>query len=409
LNRKIRIVHVINSFQFGGAEAMLCNLLVNTDRKRFEPQVVSLIDNLTVAGPIISAGIPVVTTGMHPGVPDPRGVVRLAAHLRRLRPDIVQTWMDHSNLIGSLAARLAPHAQVVWGIHHSHHVPGVAKRMTLMTVRCCAMLSHRLPSAVVFCSEHARLRYGALGFAEEKSVVIPNGFDTSRFRPDPEARQAIRREIGIDLDTPLIGLIARYDPCKDHANFLRAAAALLAQRPEARFLLCGLHVDRQNAALVSLLTSLGISDRCHLLGPRHDVAQIYAALDITASSSISEAFPLALGESMACGVPCVATDVGDSALIVGETGRIVPPRDPQALASAWNDMLAMSPATRRHLGQAARARVREMFDLGAVTRRYEALYTQLVRRESALSPARELAQEHVRPSMEMEVPSLSVA
>src|SRR5262249_19511415 len=154
---KIRIVHIINSFQFGGAEAMLCNLLLNTDCRRFEPYVCTLINNLTVAGPVISAGIPLAHVGMHAGIPDPRGVMRLASYLRRLRPDVVQTWMDHSNLIGSLAARMAPHTQVVWGIHHSHHVPGVAKRMTLMTVRCCAMLSHRLPAAVVFCSEHARL------------------------------------------------------------------------------------------------------------------------------------------------------------------------------------------------------------------------------------------------------------
>src|SRR5262249_133454 len=158
-------------------------------------------------------------------------------------------------------------------------------------------------------SEHARVRYEALGFAPEKSVVIPNGFDTSRFRPDPEARQAIRREIGVDQDTPLIGLIARYDPCKDHATFLRPPPPLSRRQPDAQFLLCGLNVDRKNAALVSLMNSVGISDRCHLLGSRRDVSRIYAALDITASSSISEAFPLTLGESMACGVPCVATQV----------------------------------------------------------------------------------------------------
>src|SRR5438477_1327473 len=133
MTRKIRIVHVISSFPFGGADAMLCNLLVNTNRERFEPFVVSLIDDLTTADPVLGAGIPVVTAGMRPGVPDPRGLIRLASHLRRLRPDIVQTWMDHSNLIGALAARLTPHARVVWGIHHSNHVPGVAKRMTLMT------------------------------------------------------------------------------------------------------------------------------------------------------------------------------------------------------------------------------------------------------------------------------------
>src|SRR5438270_14013416 len=129
---------------------------------------------------------------MTAGVPDPRGLMRLASHLRRLRPDVVQTWMDHSNLIGALAARLTPRARVVWGIHHSNHVPGIAKRMTLMTVRCCSFLSSRFPAAVVFCSEYARTLYEAGGFDSDKAVVIPNGFDTARFRPDHNARQSIR-------------------------------------------------------------------------------------------------------------------------------------------------------------------------------------------------------------------------
>ena len=129
----------------------------------------------------------------------------------------------------------------------------------------------------------------------------------------------------------------------------------------------------------------------------------------TVRLSISEAFPLALGESMASGVPCVATDVGDSALIVGETGRIVPSRDPQALASAWSEILSMSPAARRQMGQAARARVREMFDLGMVTRRYEALYTRLVCHESAAAPQRQSMSGPVRPSIDMDVPTLSVS
>src|SRR4051794_686944 len=201
MSSKIRLIHVINSFQFGGAEAMLCNLLLKHDRERFELFVISLIDDLTVAGAVIKAGIPIVTCGMQPGIPDPRGVARLTAHLRRLRPDVVQTWMDHSNLIGTIAARCVPRTKVVWGIHHSNHVPGVAKRMTLMTVRACAMLSQRrLPSAVVFCSEHARKLYEARGFAPQKSVSIPNGFDTSRFRPDADARADIRAEIGVAPD-----------------------------------------------------------------------------------------------------------------------------------------------------------------------------------------------------------------
>ena len=378
---RIRIVHVINSFEYGGAESMLCNLLLHTDRARFEPSVVALIDDLTVAGPIVRAGIPLVTMGMRPGVPDPRGVVRLARHLRRQRPDVVQTWMDHSNLIGGIAARLARPvrpAKVVWGVHHSNHVPGLAKRSTLVTVACCARLSRRLADRIVCCSEHARGLYAQHGFAPERMTVIPNGFDTAHFRPDPDARSAVRREIGVGSDAPIVGLVARYDPCKDHATFLRAVAALRRDRPQVQILMCGVNVDASNAELVSQLNSFGLMQNCHLLGARRDVARVYAALDVLASSSVSEAFPLVLGEAMSCGVPCVATDAGDSALIVGDTGRIVPVGDANALARALGEVLSMSDVERTAISAAARKRVQERFDLTSVTRRYAQLYESVM-------------------------------
>jgi glycosyltransferase involved in cell wall biosynthesis len=378
MTKRVRIVHVINSFEYGGAEAMLCNLLVRTDRERYEPSVVALIDDLTVAEPVRRAGIPLETMGMRAGVPDPRGLARLASYLGRTCPAIVQTWMDHSNLIGGVAARAATRARVVWGIHHSNHVRGVAKRTTLMTVSACAWLSRRVPSRIVCCSHHARDLYAARGFEPGKLTVIPNGFDTDVFRPDPCAGSAVRRDLGIDLAAPVIGLIARYDPLKDHDTFLRAAALLAARRPDVRFLLCGDRVDRGNTALAGRVDELGLAPRCHLLGPRRDVARIYAALDVATSASISEAFPLVLGEAMACGVPCVATDVGDSALIVGPAGRIVPARNPDALAAAWAELLDLDPAARARLGAAGRDRVRDLFDLRSVTRRYEALYDDLL-------------------------------
>ena len=174
-------------------------------------------------------------------------------------------------------------------------------------------------------------------------------------------------------------MVARYDPLKDHATFLRAAGLLHKELPGVHFLLCGDKVDNRNAALVEQINALDLSNVCHLLGPRRDVPRIFAALDIATSSSISEAFPLAIGEAMSCGVPCVATDVGDSALMIGTTGKIVPPNDPAALAAGWKELLALDGGARARVGAASRRRVRELFDLGAVTRRYESLYDELAR------------------------------
>jgi glycosyltransferase involved in cell wall biosynthesis len=374
---KIRITHIINSFESGGAEAMLCRLLLRTDCNRFEPSVISLIDNTSVAGPIVDAGIPLATMGMRPGIPDPRGMARLIRHLRRTRPQLVQTWMDHSNLIGGVAARVAGTGPVLWGIHHSDHVPELTKRTTLWTLRACARLSRRLPARIICCSESARSLYSQRGFVADKLVVIPNGFDTAAFKPDKDARADVRRELGLATDTILIGLAARYHPLKDHSNFLHAAAILLRSCPGAHFLLCGNQIDADNSSLTKTIAELNLGQRCHLLGPRRDIARIHASLDIAASSSISEAFPLTIGESMACGVPCVATDVGDSAFIIGDTGRTVAARDSAALAAAWAELLSMSEQGRRDLGARARQRVKDLFDLDSVTRRYEATYQEV--------------------------------
>ncbi len=383
--KKIRIVHIINSFQFGGAEAMLCSLLERTDLDRFDPHVVALIDDMTVAGPVINMGLSIEIMGMKPGIPDPRGITRLAKYLKKMRPDVVQTWMDHSNLIGGAASWLAGVPHVVWGIHHSEHVAGLTKRSTLLTVGACARLSRRLPSRIVFCSEHAKKLYTERGFAEDRQTVIPNGFDTARFRACEDARAGIRKELRVDPNATVIGLVARYDPLKDHANFIEAAGLLKGLYPDVHFLMCGANVDSDNTLLVEQIRSLGLADRVHLLGPRSDVQRIHASLDIATSASLSEAFPLVVGEAMACGVPCVATDVGDSSLIVGESGRIVPPRDPAALARGWSELLAMPVESRRNLGQQARHRVCELFDLAAVTRRYESVYAELVEPGQALA------------------------
>jgi len=384
---KSKIVHIINSLEFGGAEMMLANLLERTDRERFDPVVVLLIADLTLADRIERLGVPIRVVGMKPGIPDPRGLLALTRLLQQERPQVIQTWMDHSNLIGGLAARLAVSAPVVWGIHHSNHVPGYTKRSTLWTVSACARLSARVPSRIVCCSEHARANYEKLGFAASKMTVIPNGFDTAAYRPDPAARAAIRHEMGVEDETPLIGLVARFDPLKDHLNFLRAAGVVKARHPRARFLLCGEGVDPSNEVLSSEIESLGLGGRCHLLGPRRDIPRIQASLDLLASSSFSEAFPLAVGEAMSCGTPCVVTDVGDSALMVGSTGRVVPARDSAALGNALSDLLDLPRRQLDELGVAARRRTLDYFDLGTVTNRYEDVYQSLLSQTDQSRPS----------------------
>jgi glycosyltransferase involved in cell wall biosynthesis len=233
--------------------------------------------------------------------------------------------MYHANLVGALAVRMAGHVPVVWGIHHSALDPRVDKRRTMLVNRACAFLSRKLPARIVCCSEASLRIHKELGYAAEKLEVIPNGFDLERVKPDPTARVSVREELGIPADALTVGIAARFHPHKDHRNFVRAAARLHKQMPEIHFLLCGLGITWQNSQLVEWIEAAGVRDRFHLLGLRRDMPRLFAGMDIATTASRSEAFPIAIGEAMACGTPCVVTNVGDSALIVGETGSVVAP------------------------------------------------------------------------------------
>jgi glycosyltransferase involved in cell wall biosynthesis len=185
-------------------------------------------------------------------------------------------------------------------------------------------------------------QHEAIGYRADRRSVIPNGFDCERFQPDTGARASVRAELGLDEETPLIGLIARYHPMKDHANFLAAARLVLKQEPTAHFLLAGPCVEVSTKELSTLVSTLGLQGRIHLLGERSDIPRLTAALDIACSSSAwGEGFPNVIGEAMACGVPCVVTDVGDSAWIVGETGFVVSPKSPQELAESLQKAIGL--------------------------------------------------------------------
>jgi glycosyltransferase involved in cell wall biosynthesis len=188
----------------------------------------------------------------------------------------------------------------------------------------------------------------------------------------------VRAELGLAAHAPLIGLVARFDPQKDHQGFLQAARRLHAHRPDVRFVLAGPGVDQCNGTLARTIAEAGLVNAVHLLGPRSDVPRLMAAFDVASlSSRWGEAFPNVVAEAMACGIPCVVTDVGDAAEIVGDTGLVVPPCDPQALAGGWERMLALPAEQRRDLGEQARARIAARYDLRQVTQRYETFYSTL--------------------------------
>jgi glycosyltransferase involved in cell wall biosynthesis len=374
----MKVVHVVTGLRTGGAEIMLLRLLEQLRHTDLDPYVIGLTDQGEVSDQIQALGVPLEELGGRRGVPDPSAVWKIARTLRRVRPDVVQTWMYHSDLIGGLAARAAGSPPVAWGLHHSNLSPQFNKRSTLLTARTCARLSRQLPAAIVCCAESTRKLHAAFGYDGEKMVVIPNGFDLDVFRPEPAARAAVRRELGLPDAARLVGILARFHPQKDHQTFVTAAGIVRAARDDVHFVLCGQGSTWQNAELVAWIDAAGIRDRAHLLGRRRDVPAIQASLDVAClSSQGGEALPLTIGEAMACAVPCVVTDVGDAPLLVGETGRVVPPRDPAELAAACLSLLSLSAAEHGRLGAAARRRIAERYSLPVIARRYVELHERL--------------------------------
>lgn len=254
--------------------------------------------------------------------------------------------------------------------------------MTVALIRLGAWFS-KFPVNNVFVSRTSKIQHEALGYCTKNSCTIPNGFDTDLFIPSKQARLAIRSLLNLSEDSCLIGLMARYHPMKDHANFIRAAALISKDFPNTHFLLAGTKVDRENQFLQQSIPS-ELADRIHLLGERSDMPCLTAALDIAASSSAyGEAFPLIVGEAMSCGVPCVVTDVGDSSWIVDSTGRVVPPRNPEALANAWKELINLGIEGRESLGRSARTRIIQYFAIDSIVSQYEALYEKaLVKKQN---------------------------
>jgi glycosyltransferase involved in cell wall biosynthesis len=373
--KRLKVVHLITGLNVGGAETMLYKLLSGMDRERFENSVVSLIAPGPMGERIESLGIQVSSLGMRRGRPAPGQIGRLYRLLRREKPDILQTWMYHANLIGIIAGRLARVPRIVWNLRCSDCVLG-ASRTTVWTFNACARLSW-WPQMVIANSEAGRRFHASKGYHPRSWAVLPNGFDLDLFKPNDSARIDVREELRLPLTASLIGLVARYDPPKDHATFLRAAVLLWERHPEAHFLLVGRDVVSSNAELMQSVGSHHVRERLHLLGERSDVQRLMAALDILVSSSSSEGFPNVIGEAMCCALPCVVTDVGDSARIVGDCGVVVSPRDPASIAAALERLLESGPDYRRTLGLAARQRVRAQYSLPVIVRKYEELYSSL--------------------------------
>jgi glycosyltransferase involved in cell wall biosynthesis len=372
----LRIVHLITGLGTGGAEMMLYKLLSRVDRSRFDSTVISLTYAGDIGPKISSLDVPVYELNIDGFSGGLSGLRKVIAILRTIRPHVIQTWLHHADLLGTIAAKLTGNYNLTWNLRCSSLSPDEFTCRHLLLVKVLGWLSP-IPQVVVANSAAGRLAHINAGYHPQRWEVIPNGLDTSVFSPNIHERGHIREQLGANDSTALIGIVARYHPMKGHMLFLRAAKNLLESRPEVVFVLIGHNVDEHNQELADLINNFGISRNVRLIGERSDIPALMNALDILTCPSTSEGFPNVLVEAMACGVPCVATDVGDIRIIIGETGRVVPPGDASALAVAWSDVLALSPMARQRLGILARERILAFYDIDIIVERYQKLYEEI--------------------------------
>jgi glycosyltransferase involved in cell wall biosynthesis len=372
---RIKILHLISTLDMGGAEQNLLRLITTMDKDSFDNQAVCMTKPGIISHNMEQAGIPVHSLNMKKGMPDIRAVLRLRFLARLMNPDIIQCWMYHANLLG--LSLLKP-KRTLWNIRCSDMDLYCYGHVYRYTIKVGARLSH-IPSVVIANSYAGKNIHEEIGYHPRKWVIIPNGFNTDLFKPDAHARIRIRGILNIPVDALVIGLVCRVDPMKDHVTFFQAAEAFLNIHPGTYFILAGRGVSKKNPSIDSLIPNGSKKANFHLLDERTDVEAIFSALDIaTSSSAWGEGFPNAIGEAMACGVPCVATDVGDAGLLMGDTGLVVNRKSPQELSKAWDMIARMTPEARLEIGLRARERIQKHYSQDKTTRSYEDLYRQII-------------------------------
>jgi glycosyltransferase involved in cell wall biosynthesis len=374
----IEVTHLVTDLARGGAEVFL-QRLVTTPQDGITHRVISLTSEGEIGAELRADGIEVAALSLTGFGGAPAALTRLLRILRDAKPDVLMTWLYHADFIGTLAALLGPRTKLVWNIRCADMDLSKYGYVSRALPHVLARISRR-PAVVVANSEAGRSIHEQYGYAPRRWEILPNGFDMQNFRPDPARGAKMRAALGIDPAAPVVGLFARVDPMKDHATFLRAAEILASARPDVLFLLAGRGTD--GAAFDTLIGDRAeLRGRLILLGERRDVPALMAVTDVVVCSSLTEGFPNTIGEAMASGVPCVSTDVGDAAALIGDTGAVVPKADPAALAQKLKEVLDMAPQARAALGAAARQRVEQKFSLQAIAARYAALFQEL-----ALSP-----------------------
>ncbi|MEN9845282.1 MAG: hypothetical protein RIS36_429 [Pseudomonadota bacterium] len=374
----MRVVHCITGLRGDGAQRMLLRLAEGLRNRGIESIVVSLSSREPLADAFEARGIQVYSLDMSTSLRGLVGLRTLKNLIDELAPDIIQGWMYHANLVAILvrpcARRWVP---VLWNIRRGTDDVRERKFATRAAIWANAWFSARA-DRIVYCTRESRDQHEALGFSHRNGVVVGNGFDLDQFARSQEFRTLIRKRFEVADTDILIGNIGRDDSAKGRTYLIEGFAQVMKRVPNARLMLVGRGMSETNSELRRLLVSFGVAPRVILVGEYSPISEIYSAMDILCSSSVTEGFPNVIGEAMCCEVPCVASDVGNVRALLDGIGLLVPPRSASRLARALITMCEEDRVAWRDRGARARARIADLYSLSVVVGTYASLYRQVV-------------------------------
>lgn len=372
------ILWITTGLGTGGAEMMLTQII--TGLPHHQHTVISLTSGGKYVEPLLAAGAQVHSLDMPAGKPTPGALICLCRLAWQIKPTVIMGWMYH----GCLAAVLVKmfrfwQGRVIWNIRQSLYDLSLEKRGSAMVIKLLKWLAI-FAETITYNSQLSARQHEAIGYPRTKTRLIPNGFDLTKWQPVERTSKFVlpfvrtENELGSSF---YIGRFGRHTAMKDYPTFLEAAAIIVKSHPQTEFILVGTGVDATNSELTSHIEKLSLQKHIHLLGERSDLPVITASLDIAVSSSaFGEGFPNVVGEAMACGVPVVATDIGDTAWVMGETGFLVPAKAPAKLAEACLHLLNLPEAERQAIGEKGRQRIAKHFSLASVRQHFDELIQQ---------------------------------
>lgn len=378
-DKRIKIIHIINCLSPGGAERMLLNLLANANKEKFDIKVFSLQDKGQLCSDIEALGVPVHCFFMYNKIDFIFRFIKLMLTIRKTKPEIIHTWMYHSNIIAGFAAKLVSRCKIVWSIHASKLDAGFTKRSTKIAIKLSSLMSFFIPHKIIFCSNSSYYLHQIIGFERSKMVVIPNGVDLKLFKKSNANKLELINKINNEDNTIFIGMAARYDPMKGYDIFIRSAKILCEKYSNVHFLLCGSNVTNSNHELVKMIIDDNLVSRIHLLGYISDMPKFYNSINIlTVASSYGEAFPMSICEAMSCEVPVVSSDLGDCSYIINDSEMIFPINNAEILSKRWEKIITYDEEIKHKIGKKNRERIMSLFEIKNIKKTYEKNYLEVL-------------------------------